>query len=160
MIRSLSISALIVVLALAGCSRAQSNAGPQKALFAYTCCRASDMTATYRPGQTMVIHWIVTSTATQSRKSALPVELSAGLSGPFADVVLAKDSPKATRNAVSATPLKISESTGGSPTSRITIPTTAGTGYFNLTTSINDGGGVVTNVGTIHVVASPGRSGP
>jgi hypothetical protein len=52
-------------------------------------------------------------------------------------------------NVIRATALKISEYTGGSPVSRISIPPDADTGFYTLTTSVNDVGSVVTGVTTV-----------
>jgi hypothetical protein len=141
---------VIAVAALVACSGSGTHTtGPKKALFTYH--SANDRTS-YRSGQALVIHWVATSTTATSSSAALPVTLSASLTGPFGDVGAAKRFATVSTNVIRATALKISEYTGGSPVSRISIPPDANTGLYTLTTSVNDVGSVVTGVTTIHIV--------
>lgn len=140
-------------LAVSGCagSRPSTN-GPQKAVFEYTCCSAKDMDAIYRPGQTLVLHWIAVSSPATSATNTISVKLTANLSGPFADVSAAKRS-SGSPAAVRAATLNTTEQTRGAPISRIAIPASAPSGYFNLTTRVDDDGNIVRGTGTIHVLA-------
>jgi hypothetical protein len=143
---------LVVIVPVVGCSSSRNSAGPRAALFSYTCCRAGDVDRSYLPGQTINIHWIVTSTSRTSQHETHPVELSAKLGGPFADVAAAKTAADDSA-VVSATPIKTSEKTGGAPVSRITLPRGMQPGYYNLTTTVDYGGHIASGTGIIHVAA-------
>ncbi len=151
--RALTVLIGLICLVASGCSSpGTATHDSQQTIYEYTCCTAKDMNTVYRPGQTLVLHWIAVARSDGSVKSTAPVTLTAKLNGPFHSVSEAKSRPSA-GGSLASTPRHISEYTGGSPTSEILIPATTMSGYFNLTTRVEGNGNMVAATGTIRVDA-------
>jgi hypothetical protein len=110
------------------------------------------MDATYRPGQTLVIHWIVTP-ATSAPATPLATDLDGSLTGPFTNIAAAKASGASQTTIIRATTLHLTDQTGGLPTSRIVIPADTAPGFYNLRTSSTISGNSVGGTGTIQIAA-------
>lgn len=148
---------ILLVAAVSACA----GQGPQSdavAQVTYSCCEAKDVETLYRPGQTLTIHWIV-NRSDEPGATTQPVELAAHLTGPFATV----EELKAATGDARAVPglatfraavIRPSGIPDERPVSVITIGSAAGTGYYNLSTTVTqlDEGSRAGGDGIIQVV--------
>jgi len=146
-------AAAAVVAFLAACDAgAPENDGAAPAQLTYTCCSATDVDTLYHPGQTMSVHWMVEGPATGSPQ----VELTASLTGPYptADELKADDSGTAAGKVTfTAAPVRPAGTPGEHPVSTIAIGSDARPGYYNLTTSMKQGGATDGGASIVRVVA-------
>jgi hypothetical protein len=117
-----------------------TNPSTAQAAFSYTCCRGSVMNAIYHPGGVITVHWIRTVAGT-GQHPATPITLSLSLSGPYRTVsALKRDSigrhPRRGRTNARAKRIIVLDTALDSPISLLKIPKDAGSGYYNLTTTI------------------------
>lgn len=143
-------------LTLSGCSQSASHDGAvTRAAVTYSCCRAADITPVRHPGETVRVHWIVVADGPGSAPSgAAGVTLSASLSGPYADVTTLKaTSSRAPGPAADADPVRTTDQAHAAPVSTLVIPADAGSGFYNLTTTVDDGAGTVSAGSIIRVAA-------
>ena len=147
--RSRAVSApLILGLAVvSGCAPTpQGPPGGGPATFTYTCCSAADIDQVLHPGDVLQLHW--TATPGPSSRSAGPaaVTLSASLTGPYVDAATLKSSIGDGRPAPvwTASPVETTSQEGGAPVSTIAIPLDAAPGLYDLTSSVESGGGRLT----------------
>lgn len=111
----------------------------------YSCCTSADIDRVLHPGDVLVLHWIVTAVPPTRTYPEAQVRLSASLTGSFADTAQLKDtlSTTAPSPTVSASPVETTTRAGSAPVSTIAIPADAAPGLYNLTTSVESGGGRV-----------------
>ncbi|NES29193.1 hypothetical protein GCE86_18395 [Micromonospora terminaliae] len=126
----------------------------------YRCCEAQDIERPYQPGQTLTVHWTVESP--DGPGGGHPqVELTARLTGPFATVSDLKAATEANPNApgpvtFAAAPVRPSGLPDERPVSSVVIGPDARPGYYNLVTSVVDGGNTASGGGSIvRVVPRP-----
>jgi len=145
--------ACLAVFGLAACSEPATPApvGPS-----YSCCEAKDIETVYRPGQTLALHWLVTPGEVGA--PARHLELAARLTGPFGSV----DDLKATtsraghaagRVTFSAATVRPTGEPRERPVSSIAISPEAEPGYYDLISSVTEGGGTVSGETIIQVTA-------
>ncbi|WP_378097212.1 hypothetical protein [Cellulomonas sp. T2.31MG-18] len=146
--------------AVTGCAQVpQPPSASSPATFTYTCCTSADINRVLHPGDVLVLHWIVTAVPPTRTYPEAPVRLSASLTGSFADAAQLKDtlSTTAPSPTVSASPVETTTRAGSVPVSTIAIPADAAPGMYNLTTSVESGGGRA--VGE-HIVRIEARAAP
>lgn len=147
---SLALSAWLCVgaAALAGCAETHEDPSVSvPATFTYTCCSSADVDPVVHPGDVLRLHWIVTPGPPAAPTSAVPVALSASLTGPYADVanlkvsVVGNGAPSPT---MTASPVQTTDQAGGAPVTTIAIPPDAAPGLYNLTTVVESSGATLT----------------
>jgi hypothetical protein len=151
-----------VVLSTVACSSEAPTSVVKQATFSYTCCASADIDRVYHPGDVMTVHWIVQNEAPTSATQSTQIDLSAKLSGPYADVSSLKQreigaTSIAAATSISAAPIVTSDWAGGAPTSKLLIPATAAPGFYNLSTTVKSGGFTGGGDGIVRVVA-PGHT--
>jgi hypothetical protein len=125
-----------------------------RATFSYSCCSASFIDTVRHPGEVLRLRWIqLTNAPTSNKQPAFTIVLSADISGPFATVTslksaFARSRPKYGDIISRATAIRVSNTKLTKPVSLIRVPTDAGKGYYELTTSVA-GGSVTSTVGSI-----------
>lgn len=140
------LSCLVVPL-LAACGAEPSETVPPPA---YTCCADLDVDKPYHPGQTLTVRWTVEPGSTSSQ-----VELTAHLTGPYGTV----DDLKAA-SAVpglvtfTAIPVRPAADSGERPVSTIVIGPDAEPGFYDLVTSVMDGGNATSSGSSVVQVAA------
>ncbi|BDO43414.1 hypothetical protein [Cellulomonas sp. NTE-D12] len=149
-------SAVLGPLAIAGCAptpQPPSEGAP--ATYRYTCCQKTDVDQVLRPGDVLVVHWIVETLPPTQAYPQAPVTLSASLTGSYPDVTTLKSSvgvgvpsPRLT-----AAPVQTTNRAGGAPVSTIAIPTDAAPGLYDLSTSVESGGGRASGESVVRVEA-------
>lgn len=156
----LLLSTLIVQMThqLTGQNSSTSTLSGPPFAYSYTCCTASLVNTVYHPGETIVVHWIRVA-GTPTREHAVPITLSMGLSGPYRTVLLLKtDSigahPHLGHTTVSAASIRVMDTPAASPISILQIPSNAGDGYYNLTSSTKTNDITMGGAGIIRI-ASP-----
>jgi hypothetical protein len=144
MTRASQHSRLVVGLAilawvLGACTSSSQPSGPTYARYTYWCCSPGDMQGWY-PGKTVTLHWVVTSAAPSTEDRAVPVTLSAILTGPYSNVSSLKaGSPALTTLKL---PPLIADSRLPSPlTSTFTVPSNFAAGFYNLAFTDDFGNG-------------------
>lgn len=159
-IRIAVLAATVVTSTVACSSPAPSEpptSGVKRATFSYTCCTSADIDRVYRAGDVMKVHWIVQEGAPTSASQPTQVDLSAKLTGPYADVTSLKQHAPTDSPSISAAPLVTSDWAGGAPTSRLLIPANAAPGFYDLSTSTKSGG-TGSGGGSVVRVAAPGHT--
>jgi hypothetical protein len=142
----------IMTFAVTACASPSRPAAP--AGLTYTCCDAADINKTYRPGETLKVHW--TAQGTPVAGSALSIELTATLAGPFSSVadlknsVMMKGAPAVT---LAADTVRPTGALGEQPVSVIVIPGDATPGYYNLATTMVEPGSNVSGGSVIEIIA-------
>jgi len=116
-----------VVLSTVACSSEAPTSVVKQATFSYTCCASADIDRVYHPGDVMTVHWIVQNEAPTSATQSTQIDLSAKLSGPYADVSSLKQreigaTSIAAATSISAAPIVTSDWAGGAPTSKAAHP--------------------------------------
>ncbi|GGQ75304.1 hypothetical protein GCM10010166_51610 [Couchioplanes caeruleus subsp. azureus] len=111
----------------------------------YTCCRQEDLQKTYRPGETLTLHWVAEEK--EGRPAAENVELTAVMAGPTGAA------GAAVGLRLTAAPVKVSGSPGTPPVSEIAIPRDAPPGDYAVSHSRRGGGENVTGEAVVTVVA-------
>ncbi|MEU5527081.1 hypothetical protein ABZ744_09085 [Micromonospora chersina] len=149
----------LVMPLLAACGTEPS--GPVTAApVTYTCCDARDVDRPYQPGQTLTVHWTV-EYPDEPGGTPPQVELTARLTGPFATVGDVKAATEATQTAAglvtfAAAAVQPSGTPDERPASAVVIGPDARPGYYNLVTSVVDGGNTASGGGSIiRVVPKP-----
>ena len=154
------LTATVVTSTVACSSQAPTEAptgAATQATFSYTCCTTADVDRVYHPGDVMTIHWIVQRGALTSATQPTQVDLSASLTGPYADVTSLKEHALKDTASISAAPTVTSDWAGGAPISRLVIPAKAVPGFYDVRTASTSGG--MTGGGhSIVRVAAPGRT--
>jgi hypothetical protein len=137
---------------LAGCSATSGSSDPSRAMFTFTCCRASDMHRVYHPGDLVTIHWIrEAATYGSASGQRIPVTLSAQVDGSFGSPADAKAAYTQGRRVGQARAVHVTSLTTTAPVSRIRIPSGASPGLYNLTTTVADPGSTKSGTGIIRV---------
>jgi hypothetical protein len=122
-------AALLAVAVLGtGCTSQSPVVGVQHARYEYSCCQDSDLGTLHHPGEEITLHWIVTAEPPTGFTTAVPVTLSAVLTGPFPDV----------------STLKTTMASGSPPAALVAAP--------NVRTTVASGGGTLSADGIIQVV--------
>ncbi|GAB1643775.1 hypothetical protein [Krasilnikovia sp. MM14-A1259] len=124
----------------------------------YTCCSAKDVDPPYRPGQTMSVHWKAAPPDGPSA-GAPQVELTARLTGPYASVDGLKAATEDLQGAAgdvtfTAPAIRPSGTPGEQPVSTILIDADARPGYYDLITSVKQGGTSNSGASVIQVVSN------
>src|SRR6202140_4219423 len=129
----------VLAWVLGACTSASQPSGPSYALYTYWCCSPGDMQGWY-PGKTVRLHWVATSAAPSTEDRAVPVTLSAVLTGPYSDVTSLKaGSPALTT--LNLPPL-IADSRVRSPlTSTFAVPSNFVAGFYSLAFTDDFGNG-------------------
>ena len=154
------LTATVVTSTVASSSQTPTEAptgAATQATFSYTCCTTADVDRVYHPGDVMTIHWIVQRGAQTSATQPTQVDLSASLTGPYADVTSLKEHALKDTASISAAPTVTSDWAGGAPISRLVIPAKAVPGFYDVRTSSKSGGMTAGGHGIVRVVA-PGRT--
>lgn len=123
-----------------------------RATFSYTCCRASLTGAVFHPGQMIKVEWTPVSNA-PTKEPVETITLKADVTGPYRSIASLKSSIARSKPVlgvvnVSATPVTLSNLKSANPRSPITLPSNAGSGYYEVTLTIADGS-VTSNSGII-----------
>lgn len=153
----LVVGAIAIAPLASSCSSAD-NAAPAGSSTAevvqFTCCTKADVSPVRHRGETFTIHWIRTSQPAPAGQTSHPVVLSAALSVGYQDVNALKSAEGNAPSAqLKATPIHTTDRATTSPTSTITIPAGAHSGFYNLTTTVTSDG-VTASGGTVIRVAS------
>ncbi|RAO32731.1 hypothetical protein ONO23_03149 [Micromonospora noduli] len=122
----------------------------------YTCCDSTDVDTIYEPGQHVAVHWNVElGTGPAARPSQ--VELAARLTGPYSSVGDLKNASRGKAQPASgevtfeAPLVRPSGAADERPVSVISIGADALSGYYNLITSVRQGGGTVSGASVVRV---------
>jgi hypothetical protein len=150
--------ACLTLASLVGCS-ADPSMPASATSTTYTCCEANDVDRAYHPGETLTIHWIVTS-PTGAAAPSPGVELTARLTGPYQTVDKLKAATPDTRHVdgkatFTAPPVHPSGKPDEQPVSTIAIGADAEPGYYNLEFSVATSGGTSGGASIVQVVAKP-----
>lgn len=158
------VPAALVAMASVGVSACTLGGGSDHspAAITYSCCEAGDVNTVYHPDQTMYLHWIVDEPSgggSPDTASGLPVELIAGLTGPYQSVQELKisEAPALGQGARTfrAPTLRPNRVRGERPVSAIAIPTDAGSGYYDLIFSVTEvGGGTFSGASIVQITNS------
>jgi hypothetical protein len=111
----------------------------------------------------MTGHWIVQNEVPTSATQSTEIDLSAKLSGPYADVSSLKQrevtgaSSIAAAPSIAAVPIVTSDWAGGAPPSRLLILATAVPGFYDLSTAVKPGGMTAGGAGILRG-AAPGHT--
>ncbi|WP_327034914.1 hypothetical protein [Micromonospora ureilytica] len=122
----------------------------------YTCCDSKDVDTIYHPGHHVAVHWIVQLGTGPAAKPA-QVELAARLTGPYSSVGDLKNASMGTAQPASgevtfeAPLVRPSGAADELPVSVISISTDALPGYYNLITSVRQGGGTLSGASVVRV---------
>ena len=129
-----------------------ASAGGLKEIYGYSCCGGGFGTVNYHPGEVLKIEWIRTALR-KSDASPTTIDLSVTASGPFPTVAAAQKAftgthPVLGRTVFAATTLHVSDEKKVNPISLLHVPSSAGTGFYELTTkrvkgNNSSGGGLV-----------------
>ncbi|TWP36826.1 hypothetical protein [Leekyejoonella antrihumi] len=135
----------VLAAVTAGCS-AGNDATPAGASSGesvqFSCCTAADISAVRHPGETFKMHWIRTSYPVSAGHSPASVVLGVSLSVGYRDVAALKAANGgAPGGRAAATPIHTSDTAGAGPVSTVTIPSTATSGFYDLTTTVTSDGG-------------------
>ncbi len=133
--------------ALAGCgpsSPQSSRHATTYARFTYTCCSAKLVSRSWHPGQTVPVRWSAVAGAPSSRPNAVPITLSARLTGPFKRVADLKSTMAASapvtgvtrRRSLVAPAIHTTSLAGGAPVSLIVLPAQTPPGFYDLHTAV------------------------
>lgn len=151
----LGVGLCVVAAAMAGCAEAPKDPpGGAPATFTYSCCSDADVAQVVHPGDVLYVHWIVSPGPPSRSAGPVEVTLSASLTGSFADAAQLKSSlsegvpPQPT---ATASPVRTTSQAGGAPVSAIAIPSDALPGLYDLTTSVESGGGTLTGGSIIRI---------
>jgi hypothetical protein len=155
----LVVVACLVPPVLSGCGPSPSTITASTPT-TYTCCDSRDVDTVYQPGQNVTVHWIV-KPGTDSAAKPSQVELAARLTGPYAGVGDLKNAARSKAAPVSgevtfeAGPVRPSGVADERPVSVIPIAADALPGYYNLITSVRQGGGSVSGASVVRVTPEP-----
>jgi hypothetical protein len=146
---------LAVGMLVTGCTSQAPVVTVQHARYQYSCCQDGDVGTVHHPGEAITLHWIVTAAPATGSTAAVPVTLSAVLTGPFPDVstlktAMASGSPPAAL--VAAADVQTTDRAGGAPTSTLRLPALAAAGFYDVRTTVASGGGDLSADGIIRVV--------
>ena len=144
---------VMVVSVMAGCSSLSPTSTVKRATFSYTCCAAVDVNRVLHPGEVLTVHWIVQPGAPTSATQPHEIKLSAGLTGPYANISSLKQHGGTKTPSISAPLVVTSDLAGGTPTSRLLIPANAAPGFYDLSTAAGSGGFTVGGGSIIRVAA-------
>lgn len=158
--RSRSPRSVAAVLCVAGLGLAATACGgshgpgpsSSRAVYRYTCCAASVVNRVHRPGEMFRVRWSAAAVAPQARSTG-PVTLTLRLTGPFSSIAALKRNPTGASMTVRASPVHTSDRAGGSPLSTLRLPRAAKPGFYDLTSAVHQGGGVVSGDSIIRVAA-------
>jgi hypothetical protein len=135
-----------------------SNTSPVS--YTFECCRAPVVNTVYRPGEVLRLQWVRVA---QAPGPAGPtpramLTLRASLSGPFSNVATLKTASVSSSSqlgsiGITAVPLKVSNRLPSGPVSLIRIPSTARSGYFNLSFRVSSGAWSVSSATIIRVTS-------
>jgi hypothetical protein len=84
----------------------------------------------------MTVQWIVQNDAPTSATQSTEIDLSAKLSGPYADVSSLKQREVTRARSIAAVPIVTSDWAGGAPPSRLLILATAAPGFYDLSMAV------------------------
>lgn len=150
---TLAVIALVAgTMSLSACSESASQSGTHAAIQTYSCCSLSDINAIRHPGDTIAIHWKISTSNPAATGQVSTVTLTAGLAGNFSTVsdLKAADGPRT----VEAPIIVTTDQVGNTPISIITIPKNAAPGYYNMSTTVALDGGKITGGSIIEVTLS------
>jgi len=141
------------MLLTASCGAASTSAVTY-ATYSVTCCQSSDIDQLYHPGETLVLHWIVSPGPPTSSHAPTRLTLSASLDGAFGSVAdLKGGSPAAdTPRAASVTTTDRSPTV---PNSVIQLPADLAPGYYNLVFKIAAAGNSFGGASVIQITGQP-----
>lgn len=142
----LSSMSLLVLSACASPGGVTSSTGANQVPF--TCCVSGDIRPIRHPGEAVKLHWINSSSDPASTGGVATVRLEAGLSGPFDSVDELKAAEGGTATITAPVVLATTEP-GSAPVSTLRIPKDASAGFYDLTTTISQGGGVTYSSGSV-----------
>ncbi|MCZ7438130.1 hypothetical protein O7598_17100 [Micromonospora sp. WMMC241] len=150
--------ACVVIPLLAACD-AEPSSPETAASVTYSCCEAQDVDKPYQPGQTLTVHWTV-EPSDEPGGTPPQVELTARLTGPFATVGDLKAATEGTPSVpglvtFAAAPVRPSGTPDERPVSTLVIDPDAKPGYYNLVTSVVDGGSTAGGDSIVQVVPKP-----
>lgn len=149
-------SAVLGALAIAGCAPTpQPPSEGTPVTYRYTCCQKTDIDQVLHPGDVLVVHWIVETLPPTRTYPETPVTLSASLTGSYPDATTLKRSAGAgaPSSALTAAPVQTTDRAGGAPVSTIAIPLDAAPGLYDLSTSVESGGGRLSGESIVRVEA-------
>jgi len=149
------IAFLVANLALIGIvAPSAQSATNLKTIYGYTCCVGFG-TINYHPGETVKLEW-KSAALRSSNAAAKTLTLSASASGPFLTIAAANKAftglhSNAGRTKFAAPPTHVSDEKAEHPVMLLHIPSSAGKGFYLLTTIVLKGsntsrGGLIFNV--------------
>jgi len=133
------IAVLAANLALFGFfTPSDASAAGLKEIYGYSCCAGGFGTVNYHPGEILKVDWIRTALR-KSDASPVTIDLSMTASGPFPTIAAAKKAYTGShvvlgRTVFSATTLQVSDEKIVNPVSLLHVPSSAGTGFYDLAT--------------------------
>lgn len=151
----LVVVACLVPPVLSGCGPEPSTT-MTSAPTTYTCCDSKDVDTVYQPGQQVTVRWIVMPGTNPAGKPS-QVELVARLTGPYSGVgdlknaARSKAQPASGEVTFEAPLVRPSGAADERPVSVISIAADALPGYYNLITSVRQGGGSVSGASVVRV---------
>ena len=128
------------VVARSGAGSPATSGESNVATYTYSCCSSILVNTVYHPGGVVVLRWrrVVAPPGANGHGDYL---LSARLIGPFSSVeelkttIAASPHARAALNLASPV-LRVANTSGASPVTRLRIPMTASPGYYNLSITI------------------------
>jgi hypothetical protein len=136
----LAIAGMVAVGFLGGCSPSSGGqSGVTYARYTFTCCTASDIQSAWHPGETVSLHWIVVAAGATADSRPLPITITAGLAGPYANVNGLKGGAPAART-LPAAALKTDDRNPTAPISTFALSSDLAPGFYNLTFKVDYGG--------------------
>jgi hypothetical protein len=144
-------AALGLSVFLPACSPPIPTNGVSYEQFRFTCCvNSGALLRSWHPGQDITVQWMTASAGMTSDDTQHPITLSALLTGPYASVAALKAGGTHSA-ALLASPLHVTDRTPGNPASTIALPLDLAAGWYNLATTIQSAGGIVSGATVIQV---------
>lgn len=154
--RSGSAITLALLAVLGGCAQppdGEEAAHTLATAASFTCCESADIDPVRHPGETFQLHWIMTLTPAPKGTPIQQIVLRASLSDGYPSVQQLKNAETDASAIAASDSITTSTAATIAPVTDITIPETAATGYYNLSTSIDTEGAILRGSSLIRVEA-------
>src|SRR3989442_1146459 len=157
----LAVAVTVAAGFLGGCSPSSAGqSGVTYARYSFTCCTASDIQSAWHPGETVSLHWIVVAAGATADSRPLPINITAVLAGPYANVNGLKGGAPAART-LPAAALKTDDRNPTAPTSTFALPSDLAPGFYNLAFKVDySGGNSLAGARVVQVGAAPTGADP
>jgi hypothetical protein len=140
---------------LCGCSPAGPGSSVGYQRYVYTCCAGDGPQATWHPGDTVTVRWIVQPAEVTADSTGQRITLTAVLTGPYKSVAELKSGAPASLT-LRATPIVTTDRTNGSPVSSIALPPNIPTGFYNVADDVGYANGHAGGAAIVQVSAGRG----